>query len=356
VEPETDGASTLERRACGPSGGAALGVTAAARRLGVTANTLRSWHRRYGIGPSGHVEGRARRYQPADLVRLRAMHNSLIRGRSAADAARDALALEIDLAVAHGHAGRPDDAPAGTGSTRTDSSQPPGSRQGGRNLALPGAGPRARGLARAVLGMDAAAVRTVLADALAVDGVIGTWESMARPVLAAIGERWATTASGVEHEHLLSECLIRVLDGAFTVATPRNPRPVLLASAPDEWHSLPLSVLAAALAERSVDCHLLGAALPTSALHASLRRLAPGAAVIWAQASTPALAGIFDEMPRTRPACRWYAAGPGWDGHGRPAAVGRLTSLRQATEELVRCVVPSITPPGGVAPAPATTE
>jgi DNA-binding transcriptional MerR regulator len=33
---------------------------AVARLLGVPASTLRSWHRRYGIGPTGHHAGRHR--------------------------------------------------------------------------------------------------------------------------------------------------------------------------------------------------------------------------------------------------------------------------------------------------------
>ena len=50
-----------------------LPVAAVARRLGVAPATLRTWDRRYGLGPSGHTTGRHRRYAAADLARLELM-------------------------------------------------------------------------------------------------------------------------------------------------------------------------------------------------------------------------------------------------------------------------------------------
>ena len=41
-----------------------------ARRLGVSVTTLRTWHQRYGLGPSLHEAGRHRRYAEADLRKL----------------------------------------------------------------------------------------------------------------------------------------------------------------------------------------------------------------------------------------------------------------------------------------------
>ena len=42
----------------------ALSAGAVARRLGVAVTTLRTWHQRYGLGPSQHVPGQHRRYTP----------------------------------------------------------------------------------------------------------------------------------------------------------------------------------------------------------------------------------------------------------------------------------------------------
>ena len=57
-----------------------LTVSGAARRLGIAPATLRTWDRRYGIGPSGHSHGRHRRYSAADMARLELMQRALMQG------------------------------------------------------------------------------------------------------------------------------------------------------------------------------------------------------------------------------------------------------------------------------------
>ncbi|EJF47351.1 transcriptional regulator, MerR family, partial [Schaalia georgiae F0490] len=52
---------------------AALSVTEVSKRLGVSASTLRTWERRYGVGPEERAAGAHRRYLPDDVERLRAM-------------------------------------------------------------------------------------------------------------------------------------------------------------------------------------------------------------------------------------------------------------------------------------------
>ncbi|NVI90901.1 MerR family transcriptional regulator, partial [Actinomadura sp. BRA 177] len=59
---------------------AGLGVGAVAQRLGVAPSTLRTWDRRYGIGPSGRSPGGHRRYTPADLARLEVMQRQILAG------------------------------------------------------------------------------------------------------------------------------------------------------------------------------------------------------------------------------------------------------------------------------------
>ena len=67
-----------------------LSVAAVARRLGVAPATLRTWDRRYGLGPSAHESGQHRRYSPADLARLTVMRRLITSGVSPADAAQQA--------------------------------------------------------------------------------------------------------------------------------------------------------------------------------------------------------------------------------------------------------------------------
>ena len=62
-----------------------LTVAAVARRLGVAPATLRTWDRRYGLGPSEHSSGEHRRYSAIDISRLTLMRKLVIAGVSPAE-------------------------------------------------------------------------------------------------------------------------------------------------------------------------------------------------------------------------------------------------------------------------------
>ena len=76
-----------------------LTVAAVAARLGVAASTLRTWDRRYGLGPSHRQAGSHRRYSPDDLARLETMRALTQRGVALADAARMAVRSAPDAAA-----------------------------------------------------------------------------------------------------------------------------------------------------------------------------------------------------------------------------------------------------------------
>ena len=293
-----------------------LSVAAVARMLGIAPATLRTWDRRYGIGPSAHAPGRHRRYSPQDIARLETMRHALVRGVGPAEAARYALASTNGGLAAVVDGVRP--------------------RAGGTMLRLPGAGRYARGLGRAALALDFPAARTVLVEAVDTLGVVATWDDVARPVLAAVARRWATTGAGVEIEHLLSQSIAAVFS-AHALAKGEAPegRPVLLAGMPHERHTLPLLVLAAALGDRSVPVQPMGTDLPRAALHAAVRRTAPAAVVLWSQTAATADVALLETLPETRPRSRTFVAGPGWEDLGVPARVQPLTSLAQAVDALV---------------------
>jgi len=293
-----------------------LSVAAVARMLGIAPATLRTWDRRYGIGPSAHAPGRHRRYSPQDIARLETMRRALVRGVGPAEAARYALASTNGGLAAVVDGVRP--------------------RAGGTMLRLPGAGRYARGLGRAALALDFPAARTVLVEAVDTLGVVATWDDVARPVLAAVARRWATTGAGVEIEHLLSQSIAAVFS-AHALAKGEAPegRPVLLAGMPHERHTLPLLVLAAALGDRSVPVQPMGTDLPRAALHAAVRRTAPAAVVLWSQTAATADVALLETLPETRPRSRTFVAGPGWEDLGVPARVQPLTSLAQAVDALV---------------------
>jgi hypothetical protein len=68
-----------------------LSVAAVDRRLGVAPATLRTWDRRYGVGPTRHSAGEHRRYAPADVARPEALRRLVPAGVPPSDAARLAV-------------------------------------------------------------------------------------------------------------------------------------------------------------------------------------------------------------------------------------------------------------------------
>jgi len=297
-----------------------LSVAAVARKLGIAPATLRTWDRRYGIGPAHHAPGEHRRYSVDDVARLELMRDALLHGATPAAAARYALSTPLP------HSDPPP-------IPDTDETTLPTGR-GGPGLPLPDAGWHARGLARAATALDADAVRRLLNESIAAVGAQSTWDLAIRPVLVAIAQRWADTGTGIEIEHLLSDCVTAVFS-ALAASTPTTTaRPVLLAGMAGDQHQLPIVVLTATLAQRGVTCRSLGADLPADALVAAIRRTAPAALLLWSQLAGTADPDLLTSLPRTRPAFRIFIGGPGWADVIVGPRVVRLSSLQEATDAI----------------------
>ncbi|MEO5878503.1 MAG: MerR family transcriptional regulator [Streptosporangiaceae bacterium] len=291
--------------------GPGLSVGTVASRLGVAAATLRTWDRRYGIGPSRRSTGSHRRYDPADVARLEVMHRMILQGAPPGEAARTALS-----------------APAG------DRRSAQGHGAGGHRLRLPAGTPRSRGLARAAMALDEPAVTATLQESLRRDGVVRTWDDLIVPVLASLGDKHAATGGYIDVEHLLSYATMACLAGVARRAEPLNERPVLLACAPEEQHGLPVQALAAALTELGIDSRQLGARVPAVALAEAARRLGPAAVFVWSQTAQTADPAALAALPAMRPAVRLLVGGPGWAFHRLPDDIRPLTTLPDALCEV----------------------
>jgi DNA-binding transcriptional MerR regulator len=327
--------------------GPALTIGAAAHRLGVAVPTLRSWERRYGLAPSAHSPGGHRRYSPGDMARLGRFCRLVGQGVGTAEAAASALAE-----------------PGGTAGAQAAEPRGSGVRAGGgRTLPVGRAGSaEARGLARCAVRMDSPQIIELLRAAIARHGVAEAWERVIEPALRAVGRKW--TESGgryVEVEHLLSWCVTVALHSLTAAAsssgvstsgvsapgvsapvpaptpTPTSTpvaagRVVLLACAPDEWHSLPLEVLRTALAERGTPVCMLGPAVPADALRSAVGRLDPAAVIVWSQSAATANPARLPR-PADPARCRVHPAGPGWAAVAGPALRGAvLTTLTGALD------------------------
>jgi hypothetical protein len=297
-----------------------LPVGQAAARVGVAPSTLRTWGRRYGVVPTGRSSGGHRRYSPADIAVLERMHaltsSGMTPARAAIVALRDAVSLGAD--PGSGAGGGPG---SGEPSTGVAAAGP-----GGRVLAVPGAGPRAQGLARAASRLDVDGATALLEEALVELGTLATYDALLRPVLVAAGDAWARSGNGIEVEHLFSEAAIEALRHhrrTFRGRTPAGP-PVLLACAPGDHHVIPLHVLAGALAERLVPTRILGPRVPPAALRAAVTRTGARTVFVWAQLAGTGLPDVLAAIPARRPPVRVVVGGPGW------AAVDLADGVRAA--------------------------
>lgn len=293
---------------------AGLSVAAVARRLGVAPATLRTWDRRYGLGPTQHAAGAHRRYSPADIARLERMRRLVLSGVSPADAARAALAGSADALP-------PEDAATRAG--------------GGQVVAIPGGTPQARGLARAAIALDGDACREIVGETLDRRGVVWTWDHLIVPVLVGVGQRWEQTGKGIEVEHVLSEAIQSELSARYVSAARQSPASVLLACAPGEGHALPLWALAAGLAERRIDVCMLGARTPWDALSHAVRRTRPGGVLLWSQTAETGDAAPLVDFPELRPEPVLLLGGPGWNPGSLPRG-HRVADLSEALALLAR--------------------
>ncbi|MEW2162775.1 MerR family transcriptional regulator [Streptomyces sp. NPDC007084] len=337
-DADTENADSAENGESGESGESGdAGVTTGflARKLGVSPTTLRSWDRRYGLGPAVRPDGRHRRWAPEDVAMVQEMCRLTAVGLPPAEAARAAKeaargsAPATPLRVARG--------PADVRFPERPSAAPPRSRpQASRSatgLPLGDVRQECRGLARAAVRLDAFAVQEQLTAAVRTHGLAKAWEEVMVPTLRAVGRKWESSGDRyVEVEHLLSWHVSATLRHVYVSAAGHGrdaaASPVLLACLPGEPHTLPLEALNAALAERGVPVLMLGGAVPPEALMTAFHRVGPSAVVLWSQSSDTA------NLPLARHigAIRWgvrgartrsqvLLSGPGW---GRRSAPGLL--------------------------------
>ena len=285
-----------------------LTVAAVARRIGVAPATLRTWDRRYGLGPSSHEAGEHRRYCPNDLAKLTMMRRLITSGVAPCDAAIRAKAHE--------------------GSATFD------------NLVeeFVVRDEVVDSLHRASKSLDKNFVETLLRKDIADNGVIASWTEVIVPLLFLVGDEWAATGTGIEVEHMLSEMIKRLRrEGVVEIKDPVNTQPVLLASVGEELHCLALHALAAALAEKRIETYFLGARTPLEAISGMVKRAAPPAVFLWAQLEQNSDPKFFKDLPVVRPAPRVIVGGPGWDRESC-ADVVVAQDLTHACDEIERAV------------------
>lgn len=287
-------------------------VGAVAERLHVSASTLRTWERRYGLGPTERTKGGHRRYSESDISRVELLHGLISRGVAPRTAARLA-ATQDTPPVAH---------PSSTAEVE-------GALEAPQLFAADVFASAAR--------LDGGRLSRLLAAVVLEHGVIEAWDVYLRPALRHVAEAGADGTIGIDAEHLVSDTLATELR-AYVRAWPdldRKHAGVLLATVEDDPHSLAVVALQAALAGRGVACHSFGARLPAGALANVIASIHPAVVFLWSDATKPADDHVWQVASAARADALVVLGGAGWPSpmfHEEPSRVARPTSLADMVE------------------------
>ena len=231
------------------------------RRVGVSADRLRAWERRYQLLQPVRTSGGFRLYSRDDELRVRAMRDHLAEGLSAAEAARAALAAD---------ASTPATAAAAVAQLRGE-------------------------LSDALTRFDAIRAHALIDRLLAERGPDDAIRDVILPLLSDLGERWARAEVDVGQEHFASR-LIEARMLALLRGSDRGTGPMaLLACVPGELHTLGLIGFGIALRRRGWRITYLGADTPVAGLRRASDEVVP-ALVVLAAAMPAHVAGIEAEL------------------------------------------------------------
>jgi DNA-binding transcriptional MerR regulator len=236
------------------------------QRVGVSAERLRAWEKRYGLLTPERSAGGFRLYSDADVARVQRMLAHLQRGASAAEAAR--LAWEAPVAL---------------------------------EAVTEGAPPLDRGVSRLrerLERFDDAGAHAVLDELLATFALGTVLRAVVLPCLVELGERWQSGEVSVGQEHFASNLLRgRLLSLAQGWGQGSGPRAVL-AAPPGEQHDLGLIACGLALSRQGLRIVFLGADCPIDTLISTVRTVRPGLVLLSAvnPASFDAVRGALGEL------------------------------------------------------------
>lgn len=229
-----------------------LPIQVAARRTGLSPDTLRVWEKRYrAVEPLRTPSGR-RLYREADLARLHLLRQATLRGWRI-----------------HDVAGLDDDRLASL--IRED--RRVGSTSGGSaSFPMPSAVTLRERCLEAVLGLDVAGVRSVMNRALLELGGLRFLEEFLAPVFQEVGAMWQGGELHPHQEHLLSSVTAGILDTILS-SSEAIADPLLLVTTPaGQKHEIGARLVAATAAVLGWGVVYLGPDLPAGDICSAARK------------------------------------------------------------------------------------
>jgi DNA-binding transcriptional MerR regulator len=223
---------------------------------------LRTWERRYGVGPSFRTQGGHRRYTERDIDRVELMRRLVARGVSAQDAARVARALdrdELDLAL-------------------TDELNRAPARLAPEDLV--------DAVMAAVVTENMERLSQLFVGLLRQGRLTEAWRDVLSPALVRMSVERSAGTLAAGPVAATNEVLMRELRSL--VALERLPdtghTSILFARNVPEIEAIPLLVLEAALVQAGVATHAVGPEVGSRSVASMATRLRPDVLVTWGHA------------------------------------------------------------------------
>ncbi len=256
-------------------------ISELSRRVGVSADTLRVWERRYGLLQPRRSIGNARLYSSLDEARIRLMKHHLSQHVPAAQAAELTMTASLTLRPGQGPAVPDDDAR------------------------------RSAARMRAALDVfDESSAEAALQSLLGEYSTLAVIGDVLLPYLRDVGDRWAAEHMTVAQEHFASNFVhSRLLALARGWDRGLGPR-VLLACAPADQHNLALIAFGIALHKLGWRVTYLGSDTPVEMVDSAATQTDPDLIVI----STYRPGALDPDVSRLRDLSRRWRLGLGGAG------------------------------------------
>lgn len=279
-----------------------VAVAVVAKRLGVAPATLRTWDRRYGLGPSERSAGSHRRYTRDDVLRLMVMRRLTLEGIAPADAAKAALEADIEVERAR----RASAVSAQQEAKRAQGRAPDAAADGGRpkvvhfNRAVTDdRTSSASDIVDAALAHDEARTTSLLALAPGSD-MLAWWTDLVSPALVRLGERTVLAKPGEAPLQVLTAAALHAIRDRQSAQEREagSPHPsqmrsiVLIFTSPDEPQPLAAHMLAAALMSAGIMARIVMGPAGAHRAQEVVTMVRPVAAVLITQMTNPDLAVV----------------------------------------------------------------
>lgn len=275
--------------------------------LGIAAPTLRTWERRYGVGPTFRTAGGHRRYTIVDADRVATMARFIESGVPAHDAAERVKRLSPHELAAIVGAG------------------PAGLRASAHEQAV-------FDIIEGAKDLDAARVQEAAEKAIDRFGIEEAWDAAIAPAMIEVGLHWEDGRIGVAAEHLVTACVLSALRAAAHQYPTKGPARVVLASVEEEQHKLPVVALGAALARHGHAWTELGARLPMESLEQFVESSEPDVVFLWSSVIVPGEEEL-ERFAALGKRTHLFLGGTGW-----PHGVATSHSLTETVQQLRRAL------------------